>query len=419
MSTLIEKRNLLEEFQSAFTKRGLQSHPARLKAMDWLIATGLPGPKTEEYRFTPIVRNLEKIVDLKPEIFESREITPDSFRVVPDLVCNVVAFVNGRYSKKYSHILDQGLHINILEALESQQHNDPFDLLNCAFAPEAIHISVDQGISITHPVAVVYYFDASSFVFSNPRWRCTVGNNSSLTLLEYEINSANGPHFNNKHAEISVGEHAQLEYTILQAGHSNEVQMNNTHIKIASKALASCFTFSFGGQLLRNNLTLTLDGQGIDAHLYGLYQVDKNTLVDNHTVVDHRKPNSYSNQLYKGVMDGNSKGVFNGKVYVRPDAQKTNAFQSNRNILLGENSTVNTKPQLEIWADDVKCSHGCTTGQLDEEALFYLQSRGIGKEMARGMLLHAFGSETVASMKNQVIKTFIEGLISSKLNPNN
>jgi Fe-S cluster assembly protein SufD len=152
--------------------------------------------------------------------------------------------------------------------------------------------------------------------------------------------------------------------------------------------------------------------------MYGLYLLHGETLADNHTVVDHRKPNSFSNELYKGVLEGNSKGVFNGKIFVRPNAQKTNAFQSNRNILLSDKATVNTKPQLEIWADDVKCSHGCTTGQLDEEALFYLQSRGIDKNTARAMILYAFAAGVLDTIPNENLKQFIDGLISERLHKN-
>ena len=180
----------------------------------------------------------------------------------------------------------------------------------------------------------------------------------------------------------------------------------------------SCFTITLDGQLVRNNLSLIVDGEDVDAHLHGLYLISKNTIADNHTVVDHRKPNSYSNELYKGVMNDNARGVFNGKIYVRPDAQKTNAFQSNRNILLSESATVNTKPQLEIWADDVKCSHGCTTGQLDEEALFYLRSRGIPKDRSRSLLLNAFAVETLLPMKNEVVRNFLNELIAEKLQTN-
>jgi Fe-S cluster assembly protein SufD len=152
--------------------------------------------------------------------------------------------------------------------------------------------------------------------------------------------------------------------------------------------------------------------------MYGLYVLHGETFADNHTVADHRKPNSYSNELYKGVLEGKSKGVFNGKIFVRPNAQKTNAFQSNRNILLSDLATINTKPQLEIWADDVKCSHGCTTGQLDEEALFYLQSRGIRKDTARAMMLYAFAVEVLETIKNEELKSFLDSLISERLHSN-
>lgn len=149
--------------------------------------------------------------------------------------------------------------------------------------------------------------------------------------------------------------------------------------------------------------------------MYGLYLIHGNTLADNHTTVDHKKPNSYSNELYKGLMDDKSKGVFNGKIFVRPDAQKTNAFQSNNNILLSENASVNTKPQLEIWADDVKCSHGCTTGQLDEQALFYLRSRGLSKDKAKAILLMAFVAEVIESVKEESIRKYLQQLVSKRL----
>ncbi len=419
MNTATDKKNLLDEFYSTFNASGHQTNPAQRQAMEWLMTKGLPHLKSEEYRFTPIVRTLEKVFDPSPGAIIHKNVPDADLSLIPRMPCNVIAFINGVFSRTQSIILDDGLHINSSDSTLANEDDDPFALLNHAFTSESIHISTNEGIAIKHPVAIVYYFDTTTFAFSNPRWSCTVGRHSSLTLLEYEINAGAGKHFNNKQTDILVAEFGQLEYTVIQNGLLNTVQINNTRVHLASSAHTACFTFSFDGQLVRNNLTLILDGEKIDAHLYGLYMVTKNTLVDNHTVVDHRKPNSFSNQLYKGVMDGNSRGVFNGKIYVRSNAQKTNAFQSNRNILLGDNTTVNTKPQLEIWADDVKCSHGCTTGQLDEEALFYLQSRGIGKDMAKGMLLTAFATETVASMKHTVIKNFLESIISTRLQSSN
>jgi Fe-S cluster assembly protein SufD len=152
--------------------------------------------------------------------------------------------------------------------------------------------------------------------------------------------------------------------------------------------------------------------------MYGLYTLNENTLADNHTVVDHKKPNSFTNELYKGIMDGSSRGVFNGKIYVRPLAQKTNAFQANRNILLSDKASVNTKPQLEIWADDVKCSHGCTTGQLDEEAMFYLRTRGIHKDSARAMMLYAFAGEVTDKIHHPGIKDYMDTVIGERLQKN-
>jgi len=247
-----------------------------------------------------------------------------------------------------------------------------------------------------------------------PRWDCSIDRNASLTLLEYTVQNGSSTFINNKSSLLRVAENAEVNYIILQ-NHPGEIQVSNTRVELNTASRASCFTFSFDGQLIRNNLTVSLNGPGIDAHLYGLYLLSNATHVDNHTVVDHRQPNSFSNQLYKGIIQDNAKGVFNGKIFVRPQAQKTNAFQSNRNIVLGDQAMVHTKPQLEIWADDVKCSHGCTTGQLDEEALFYLRSRGISKEQAQGMLLHAFAGETLSALKSEPIRDFIEQVITAKL----
>ena len=414
MSTLTEKRNLLKEIEVAFLQRGFEKDLRRKHALDLFSSKGFPGPKSEEYKFTPISRLLEKSLVLNP-INSSQKDSGTSLLITKDIKCNLVAFVNGQFSKEKSVILDEDVRIRFGEMGDAKVESDPFDLLNQAFSHSVIQIDIGSKKAIKHPLAIVYHFDSPQFMFANPRWRCNLGAESSLSFIEYTISSKGSLYFNNKQSTIEVGENAQLEYTLIQNGPDHDIQVNNTTIRLSTSAKANCFAFTFDGQLVRNNLNLTIDGSRVEAHLYGLYLISKKTLADNHTVVDHKMPNSYSNELYKGVMDGDSKGIFNGKIYVRPQAQKTNAFQSNRNILLSETSTVNTKPQLEIWADDVKCSHGCTTGQLDEEALFYLRSRGIAKDQARGMLLCAFAGETIATMKNETIKGFVDGLILEKL----
>lgn len=416
MSTVTEKRNLEQELQEAFYKRGLDKYPGNELALEAFIKKGLPGSKSEEYKFTPITRMLGKSPGFG--ITGTNQSISIPLQVIPDLKCNVIAFLNGKFSLQQSTILDKDVQLQTGSGEAPGPDNDPFDLLNQAFASETVQITIAPGKTIEHPIAIVYYFDSPEFVFSNPRWSCTIGSQSSASFLEYVQCKGETKYFNNKQSSIEIGENSHVEYTVIQNGPKTDLQTNNTRIHLFSNATVSCFTFTFEGQLIRNNLTVIVDGQGIDAHLNGLYLLSNNTLADNHTVVDHRKPNSNSNELYKGVMDGNSKGVFNGKIYVRPQAQKTNAFQSNRNILLSESATVNTKPQLEIWADDVKCSHGCTTGQLDEEAMFYLRSRGISKEMARGMMLYAFAAQTLTSMKNETIRNYVDGLISEELQKN-
>ena len=413
MNPVVEKRNLMTEIEAAFVKCGLGNDALRQHAFGLFLKKGFPGLKSEEYKFTPITRILEKVIptDLQP----APDTSPTSLDLVPDLACNVIVFVNGRFSKKDSIILDSSIELKLSQAGTAEPQQDTFDLLNQALTDSLVIVTVAPGIQIQHPLAFVHYFDSPNFVLASPRWACMVGRQSGLSILEYTICRGETIYFNNKHSHVEVGEGAAVDFVTIQNGPKTDLMVNNSNLRLASRSRASCFTFTFDGQLIRNNLTLSLDGEGIETHLYGLYLLSKNTIADNHTVVDHRKPNSNSNELYKGVMDGNSKGIFNGKIFVRPDAQKTNAFQSNRNILLSETASINTKPQLEIWADDVKCSHGCTTGQMDEEALFYLRTRGISKEMARGMMLHAFAAETFVPLKHEALKTFIEARVSNML----
>jgi Fe-S cluster assembly protein SufD len=415
METVTDKKNLLASLEEAFAQRGHHQDARRSKAMKLLSAKGLPTSKSEEYRFTPVVRALENTLNLEVPASISNIA---SLELIPGVSCNRVVFINGVYAPEQAQLLDKNLSITLTEAEEASADQDPFDLLNRAFTGPVVHVKIGNHETAQHPVAFVYYFDSPSFVFANPRWVCTTGTGSKLTVLEHTI-ARTAAYFNNKQSRIEVGENADLSFVMIQQGGREEILVNNAQLDLASSSRVSCYTCTLEGKMVRNNLALALNGEGIDAHLHGIYLVSGNNLVDNHSVVDHRKPNSYSNELYKGILDANGKAVFNGKIFVRPDAQKTNAFQSNRNILLTDTSTIHTKPQLEIWADDVKCSHGCTTGQLDEEALFYLRSRGIDKDAARGMLLTAFASETLEGLKDENLRAFTEALILKKLHPAN
>ncbi|MEY4628793.1 MAG: hypothetical protein RLZZ595_1119, partial [Bacteroidota bacterium] len=188
-----------------------------------------------------------------------------------------------------------------------------------------------------------------------------------------------------------------------------------THIRQLEKCVTHAVTLTLSGKLVRNNLNMVMEAANSESHMYGLYLLNGETLADNHTIVDNQQPNCLSNELYKGIMDEKSTGVFNGKIFVRQDAQKTNAYQSNKNILISENASANTKPQLEIFADDVKCSHGCTIGKLDQDAMFYLKTRGISEQTARAMLLHAFAIDILDQIKNEEIRNYADKLISERL----
>jgi Fe-S cluster assembly protein SufD len=222
----------------------------------------------------------------------------------------------------------------------------------------------------------------------------------------------------NSVTEIFANKRAIVDYYKLQNDHLNASLIDNTYVQQKESSIASVNTFSFGGKLTRNNLEFTHNGERITSNLNGITIIEGKQHVDNHTLVHHKNENCESHEMYKGIYDDQSTGVFNGKVYVDRLAQKTNAYQQNDNVLIGDKATINAKPQLEIFADDVKCSHGCTIGQLDEKALFYLQSRGIPRKEAKAMLLFAFGNDVVTKIKIPALKSRISKLIAKKLKVN-
>lgn len=397
---------------------------ARNEAKQALEAMGLPGSKTEEYKYTAITRVLEKHFESLTPTPIASELVIDSF-LIKNLDAHILVFINGIFSAKDSSFENTEVSISLVtEELEEAtaapfaKNTDPFALLNAATFNHGVLVEVTSNVAVSKPIVIHHIADArTAAIVTASRNRIQIGKSSAVSIIE-KYDSVGGVTFSTVVNEILVAANASLTYTLIQNDEGQRIQFNQTTIYQERDSHVNCFTLSLNGKLIRNNLHLIIDGEGVDSHMYGLYLLTGETLGDNHTVVDHRKPNSQSNELYKGVMDGSSKGVFNGKIYVRPDAQKTNAFQSNRNILLSDKATVNTKPQLEIWADDVKCSHGCTSGQLDEEALFYLQSRGISKDSARALLLYAYAGEVIDKITNEPLRTYIDSLVSERLHKN-
>jgi Fe-S cluster assembly protein SufD len=404
--------------------------PVRLNARNVFEKVGLPGAKSEEYKHTPITRLLEKNFDFSTRENPSPSVTDISSFVIPELEANLIVLVNGTFSDTLSKIHDRTMVIKSMQkaAIENkpevEKHlanyanfqQDAFAAWNTAAWTDGVFIEVKKDMIAEKPVVIHHLQDASSGeVKSISRNLILIGSGSEITVIEKFDSVGSSANFSNTVTEVVLEENASLNFFSIQADSGNRFQYGLTQFWQARASRLNCYTFTLDGKFIRNNTQVALDGEGCEAHLYGLYVLQGDTLADNHTVVDHRKPSSFSNELYKGVLDENSKGVFNGKIFVRPNAQKTNAFQSNRNILLSDRSTINTKPQLEIWADDVKCSHGCTTGQLDEEALFYLRTRGIPKETARAMILYAFASELLSTIRNEALMAYLDGLISQRL----
>lgn len=396
---------------------------------------GLPTNRTEEWKYTAISNlfdvdygnsSFRPIVDLPARDLEDMRI-PGYHKA------NQLVFVNGQYSAGLSSILSAPSELVIMslkDALSGSYHElvtehldkssdyikDGIHALNGAMLSDGLFIYVPKGKEVQHPVYVYHILDARvEPVFAQPRSLVYVSENSKLQLIETYKTIGNEDSLINQVLEIVAAQDTHIEYYKIQNDKTNASQVGTTHITQTGKSYVHTVTVTLSGGILRNNVNLILDAANNEAHLYGLYLLKGKTHADNHTLIDNRQPGCFSNQLYKGIADGASTAVFNGRIMVQPDAQKTNAYQSNKNILLSDHATINAKPQLEIFADDVKCSHGCTVGQLDQEALFYLRARGVPKDQAEVLLLQAYSADIVAQIKPMALRAFVEKLIFDHL----
>lgn len=405
----------------------LHSFPQiRDKSKSFFAENGLPALKEEEYKFTSITKKLEqKITDFS----QARKLPLDKETVQTNLFegfdGDLLVFNNGNFEKSLSSIKQSGIEVSALSESNPQSlgqiaksEKDPFVSLNNIYFEEGIQVSVKKNSKIEKPVFFLFFNQANHGQVISPRVLIEVEENAEITFLENTISLDEEAYFSNTVTEIKVGQNAHVHYDKLQSENKKAIVVSNFETDIHRDAVFTSVVISLSGDMVRNNLSLNLLDSGCEGNMFGLYLLNGKTHVDNHTNVDHTKPHAESNELYKGILADSSRGVFNGKIFVRQDAQKTNAFQQNNNILLSEEAIVNTKPQLEIWADDVKCSHGCTTGQLDEEALFYLQTRGLGKEQAKGMLLYAFAGEVLDYLADESFKSFLTGIVQERLGSN-
>ena len=375
---------------------------------------GFPTTRDEEWRFTnvaPIAR-ATFATPLRPERTPTAD--PGGLRI---------SFFNG-YLAGFPAVLPPGVEIGRLAALadEGVQHlgryapwdANAFTALNTAFATDGVFIRVAKGAVVEQPIEIV--FGAASFgtpVVVHPRVLVLAGAQSQCRIVEQYIGGGNGVYFTNAVTEVSAGEGAVVDHYKVQREHSLAFHVASMQAKLGRGANFSSHSISLGGALVRNEAGAVLE-QGSEATLNGLYIVNGTQHVDNHTVIDHAKPNANSHELYKGILDGKATAVFNGRIIVRKDAQKTDSKQTNKNLVLSDEAVIDTKPELQIHADDVRCTHGATIGQIDAEALFYLRSRGIGRREARSLLTYAFAQDIIDRIKVETLAASLERILYEK-----
>ena len=428
------KEQLLTTFRDNETRmngaRKTAVHQRRQAALKQFELLGFPTIRHEEWKYSNVNNLLKETFVLdETTTLTATDLAPLE---IPNLEGNILYFVNGRYHAELSRLVSPAEQVQITsfaDALKAEpelinthfaQYADyehsAFTALNTAFSHDGVVIRVPANTTVEQPIILRFITDArNSNTASQPRNLILVGKNSEVMVAESYRTLGEQASFVNVVTEIVLDRDARMQYYKVQNETEKAYHIGTTQVNQQDNSHFYSATVTLNGNFVRNNLNIRLDGQYAEAFMYGLYMPNGKQHVDNHTLVDHAMPNSYSNELYKGILNDNSTGVFNGKIYVRPDAQKTNAYQSCKNVVLSNGATMNTKPQLEIYADDVKCSHGTTTGQLNDEALFYMQSRGIPKEAARTLLLYAFSQDVLSQIKIQPIREYLERVVQEKL----
>ncbi|MEO9099880.1 MAG: Fe-S cluster assembly protein SufD [Ginsengibacter sp.] len=409
----------------------------RQKGFDNFNVKGIPTHKNEEWKYSAL--NLGDLFKKEYQLIEDEkdlQITNadiDEMRLPGFEKANELVFANGKYIPELSTVRspEDQLVIMPLEEAENGDYkeivkenlgkstifiNDGVHALNTSFIYGGVFIFAVKKQIIENPVYLYHISDArDNHILAQPRSLIYVDECAKLQVVETYKTIGSMDSFTNEVAEIVVEKNAIIEHYKIQNDNASASQVGTTHVRQVGKSYAHTLVISLNGDTIRNNTNIIMEAEGNEAHMYGLYLLKGKTHVDNHTLVDNKMPNCFSNELYKGVIGGSATGVFSGKIFVRPDAQKTNAYQTNNNILLSDKASVNSKPQLEIYADDVKCSHGCTVGRLDDEALFYLQTRGISKDHAQAMLLEAYAASIVEQIKIEPLRTYAEELIATLL----
>ena len=394
---------------------------------------GFPSKKEEAWKYTSLNSILKEDYSIFPKQENSIEFSDVKKYFIHDIDSYKIVFIDGKYSSHLSQTTHDGMDICLMSAAISKPKyrlvienyfnkvatKDSLSSLNTAFSSEGAYIHIPKNKLVAKPIQIVHFSTGNeSAIMLQPRNLIVVDENSHVQIIERHQSLTDNAVLTNSVTEIFANKRAIVDYYKIQNDNLNASLIDNTFINQQRESVASVHTFSFGGKLVRNNLNFYQNGERIDSTLKGITIIGEKQHVDHNTLVHHIEPNCESHQDYKGIFGENSTGVFNGKIIVNKEAQKTNAFQANNNILVSDKATINTKPQLEIFADDVKCSHGCTIGQLDESAMFYMRSRGIPEKEAKALLMYAFSNNVMSSVKIPEIKQRITKIIANKLGVN-
>lgn len=408
-------------------------HRVRRQAIERFAELGFPTTRLEEWKFT----NVDPIARMP---FHSSEFRADGLPagLVADLPlahaafeegCSRIVFVNGHYNPQLSSSVlpDKLIASSLTSAIKRDLpgvkllathatfQNQAFVALNTAFLEDGAFISVPRDVTLDAPIYLLFVSTAAEPIASHPRSLIIVGENSQASIVEDYLAIGDGAYFTNAVTEIVARENSVVEHYKIQDENESAFHIATVQVNQERSSKFTHHSISFGGALVRNDVNVLLDGEGAECTLNGLYLAAHKQHVDNHTVIDHSQPHCSSHELYKGILDDNSSAVFNGSIIVRKDAQKTDARQSNKNLLLSENATINSKPQLEINADDVKCSHGTTIGHLDDDSIYYSRSRGIGAKEARSVLTYGFANDVLTRMKLEAVRVRLECALLARL----
>ena len=407
-------------------------HTDRKNALKRFEKQGFPSKKDESWKYTSLKSIIQKNYSLSSKSDKSVELRDVKKYFLNDLDSFKIVFVDGIYSPFLSKTTHDGMDICVLSAALSKDKykstlkkyfnqivpkDESLASLNTSYTKEGAYIYIPKGVCPEDPVQIMHISTGNQeSIWLQPRNLIIADKNSKVEIIERHQSLKGHSVVTNSLTEIYAEKNAFIDYYKIQNDLNTSTLIDNTFISQQRDSNVSVHTFSFGGKLTRNNLNFYQKGENIQSTLKGITILESNQHVDHNTLVNHEQPNCESHQDYKGIFSDRSVGVFNGKIMVKKIAQKTNAFQQNNNILIDNNSKVNTKPQLEIFADDVKCSHGCTVGQLDKEALFYLKSRGIPEKEAYQMLINGFLSEILEKLSDAKLKNFLTKKLERQIN---